>query len=90
MPIPDSVPALNALVKAAARAFAMGYEQGDEKDEPSLHMRLAEIQAGPLWKAATVQDGRSQPYMGPLRGGGVRRSPRNLRKYLSSKVSAPQ
>ena len=48
------------------RAFARGYE---EEDTGSLSLRIAEIQAGPLFSVAVDRDGAVQPDLGPLEGG---------------------
>jgi hypothetical protein len=37
----------------------------------SIHARLEEIQDGPIFRAATMSDGATQPYYGQLRGGGA-------------------
>jgi hypothetical protein len=57
-----------ALLIQLVRAFARGYTR---EDQGSLHIRLAEIQASPLFMAAKMSDGSIQPYHGKLRGGGA-------------------
>lgn len=56
-----------ALMIQIARAFARGYVR---EDQASLDRRLAEIQVGPIFRAACKSDGAIQPYGGKLRGGG--------------------
>lgn len=63
--VPDFVQDLFLFI---ARAYAAGYVRNDVG---SIHARLAEIQAGPIFLAATRSDGAVQPYYGQLRGGGA-------------------
>lgn len=61
------VPAyMEALLIQIVRAFARGYVR---EDQGSLDMRLAEIQAGPVFLAARRSDGAIQPYNGQLQNG---------------------
>ena len=48
------------------RAFARGYE---EEDQATLNARLMEVANGPLFAAAVLRDGETQPDYGPVRGG---------------------
>tara|TARA_R100000329_G_scaffold118186_1_gene97301 strand:+ start:492 stop:1178 length:687 start_codon:yes stop_codon:yes gene_type:complete len=61
-PTPDY--ADSALI-ACVRAFALGYE------EEGLEIRLAEIEAGPIYRRLLEKDGIIQPDYGPIRGGAV-------------------
>jgi hypothetical protein len=63
--IPDFVQDLFLFI---ARAYAAGYVRNDVA---SIHARLEEIQDGPIFRAATMSDGATQPYYGQLRGGGA-------------------
>jgi hypothetical protein len=56
------------LLTFICRAFAQGYER---EAESSLHKRLAEIQAGPVYAAAVRSDGEVQAIHGRPRGGGA-------------------
>jgi len=63
--IPDF---MQALFIQVARAFAGGYIR---EAVATLSQRLAEIQAGPLMRAAVRSDGMIQPWSGMLRNGGA-------------------
>lgn len=56
----------NLLIELV-RAFARGYVR---EDQASISRRLAEIEAGPIFRAARMSDGNIQPFGGKLRGGG--------------------
>lgn len=59
---------VEALLTQIVRAFARGYTR---EDEASLDVRLAEIQAGPVFMVAKRSDGNIQPSFGKLTGGGA-------------------
>lgn len=64
--IPDFV---NDLYIFIVRAFASGYERSGVA---SIHARLAEIHASPIFQAAKRSDGMIQPFHGKLKNGGAR------------------
>lgn len=51
-----------------ARAYVGGYQR---PNVASIHQRLAEIRASPIFEAAKRSDGMTQPYVGQLQGGGA-------------------
>jgi hypothetical protein len=62
--IPELVESLYVWI---ARAYAAGYERGDVA---SIHQRMAEIEASPLFQVAKRSDGMAQPWITrPLYGG---------------------
>jgi hypothetical protein len=80
---------LEALLTQIVRAFARGYVR---EDQASLSMRLAEIQAGPIFMAAVKSDGAIQPYFGTLRNGIDRwrtRSESSNWRETTSRISGP-
>lgn len=90
IPIPSSRPLIGSLLIAAARIFALGYEEGDEAENPSLDDMLDQLKLGSRWRAAIKQDGLTQPSMGLMRGGAVQGMSRGRgRVLLSSEVDAP-
>ena len=62
----------------------------DEDDEASLSRRLAETQAGPLWRAAVRRDGAMNKTVGSLRGGAVTEYSGKQFSALATEVSEPQ
>lgn len=88
VPVPANKVAIHAALIKACRAFALGFEEGEEADQPSLEELLRQLVLSDVWLAAKKQDGLQQPTVGPLRGGvgGSRRSGRNL---LASEVDGP-
>ncbi len=63
--IPDFV---QDLFVALARSYAGGYVRNNVA---SIHARLAEVKAGPIFEAAVRSDGMVQPYFSTIRGGGA-------------------
>lgn len=57
---------MHPLYIETCREYAMGWE---EADQVNLGVRLAELQAGPLWRAARSTDGLVQPSYGVLTNG---------------------
>lgn len=88
VPVPTNKPAIELLLIKACRAFALGFEEGEEADQPGLDVLLEQLQRSTIWHAARKQDGGQQPTVGPMRGGvgGSRRAGRSL---LSSEVDGP-
>lgn len=58
---------IDSLYLWIVRAFAAGYERGGSA---SIHARLAEIRASPIFEAARRSDGQTQPFR-KLRNGGA-------------------
>ena len=73
-----------------ARAFAAGYERNEQA---SIHQRLAEIQAGPVFDAAKKADGRVQTKFQHIRNGGAtihrKRNRGDDGRWLVNRVGAP-
>lgn len=65
LPVPDFC---EALMREIVKAFARGYV---EEDEAGTDLRLAQVAAGPICRAAKMQDGMLQRSFGMLQGGGV-------------------
>ncbi len=61
---------MKGLYLSIVRAIALGYE---DQDAASKAVRLAEIQAGPEFRAAINRDAEMQTDFGPLRGGAAQR-----------------
>jgi len=81
VPLPAGRPALEIALIKAARAFALGLEEGEEADRLSLEEHLRRLISSDIWQAARKQDGLQQPTVGPLRGGvgeRLRYGPRTL------------
>jgi len=77
----------NAAYMQLCRHFALGWE---DEDERGLEERLAIWEMGPLFAAASREDGRSQQEWGRMRGGAVQRtSGRVGPNALSSEVGGP-
>lgn len=64
----DVLPWMAPLYKQVLRAYARGVE---EEDVGSMSARLAEIMAGPVFKAACERDGRVQSTYGLMTGGAI-------------------
>jgi hypothetical protein len=63
IPIPRYMePVLIQYVRAVARGW-------EEEDEGSMEQRLAQVKAGPIYRAAVVEDVNTQRVYGPVRGG---------------------
>ncbi len=80
---------VEALLVQIVRAFARGYVR---EDQGSLDMRLAEIHAGPIFRAAVRSDGMLQGYNGVLKNGISRwRQRRDYSDWVetTSRVSPP-
>lgn len=80
---------IDTLYVWLARAFASGYERGDQK---SIQVRLAEIMAGPIFDAAKKADGRAQPQLRRVRNGGAVTNRRHYggdRGWLVNRVPGP-
>lgn len=72
-----------------ARAWARGYER---EDEGSLHLRIAEVMASPLFMVAKKSDGMIQPFYGKTRHGGAevwRRGRHSDQGWIVNRVEAP-
>jgi len=70
-----------------ARAVVEGYERGDVK---TIHQRLAEVQAGPIYRAAVVADGQAQPFRRIRNGGAmIHRHRWTDSGYIVNRVQAP-
>lgn len=65
LPVPEFC---EALLREIVKAFARGYI---EEDEAGVDVRLAQVAAGPVCRAAKMQDGMQQRSIGMIRGGGV-------------------
>lgn len=83
VPIPDYC---ESLFRMLVRSFARGYE---EDDVASLHQRLAEIEASPMFVHAKRRDGDMQNTMGQMYGGAVHQQVRNVNEYLRTQVIGP-
>ena len=84
--IPEFVESLYVWI---ARAYARGYER---EDEGSLHARLQEVMASPVFDVAKRSDGQIQPHYGPPRGGGAvihRRHRSGEHEWLVNRVDSP-
>lgn len=83
--IPEFVESLFLWI---VRAFASGYERGGVA---SIHQRLAEVRASPIFGDAVRSDGRVQPYTGTIRNGGpmIWRHHGSPTYTLMSRVEAP-
>lgn len=84
--IPEFVESLYIWI---ARAFAAGYERNEQA---SIHQRLAEIQAGPVFDAAKKADGRAQTKYSRIRNSGVmvnRKRDSGDQGWLVNRVGAP-
>lgn len=68
------------------RATARGYQA---EDVASMHERIAQIEAGPLFLRKVERDGSIQPCLGPLRGGALGHHPDYSDWNLSTQVAAP-
>lgn len=88
VPLPIGRPALELALVKACRAFALGFEEGEEAGKPSLEVLLDQLVRSPIWEAAKKQDGLQQPTVGPIRGG-VGGSRMAGRRLLSTEVDAP-
>ena len=62
--VPDFV---NDLLVWIVRAYAAGYVRSEVA---SIHQRLAEVKASPMFQVAARSDGMTQPSVGPITGGG--------------------
>jgi hypothetical protein len=89
VPLPSGRPALELALIKAARAFALGLEEGEEVGKPSLEVLLAQLTSSDIWAAARKQDGLQQATVGPLRGGVGDRYGRGGRRMLDSQVESP-
>lgn len=88
VPLPSGRPALELALIKAARAFALGMEEGEEVGKPSLEQLLRNLVESDIWRAARKQDGLQQPTVGPIRGGvGEQRGAG--RRMLATEVNGP-
>ena len=86
IPIPEY---MEPLYTQILRAFARGLE---EEDDASLSKRLAEIQMGPMYSAASRMDAEMQADYGQILNGAIARRSIGLDpgyKYSSSRVPVP-
>lgn len=81
--IPDF---MEPLFKQVLRAFGRGYEM---EDEASMDRRLAEIQVGPLYRAAVRRDGNIQLNYGEMQGGAVQMVTPYANNWLRTTVEGP-
>jgi hypothetical protein len=77
---------LETLYLQLVRAHARGYNR---EDSASLSQRVAEIMAGPHYKAASDIDDQTQPEFGMVRGGAIGYQSRSDIFWNSGSVSAP-
>ena len=83
--IPDFV---NDLYVWITRAYASGYVRNEVA---SIHARLAEVRASPIFEVARRSDGMTQPNVGVLTGGGgqIWRRRSTAFPQITNKVEAP-
>lgn len=83
--IPEFVESLYVWI---VRAYARGYER---EDDATIHVRLAEIMASPIFLAAKRSDGQIQPFMRPRFGGADihRRGRAHGISYITNRIDGP-
>lgn len=81
---------MDLLFIKACRIVALGYEEGEERENVEMEERLELLWSSKIGAAARRTDGMSQQTWGPMRGGGAKKYGRyGTRALLNSEVAAP-